>query len=223
MTAVDFFQNGLYFICHTARHELAEFREFNAAIEDMWRQRDDDLQGQIDGSLARYFPDVHHEIIQAYAEELHRNQYKFPGVHRESVLITLYSFLESQMNEVCEIIADSIDSQIRYTHLKGKGVNRALTFLVRVAQFDLSSMGSEWSFIKGANQLRNLVVHNGGILRNDPKLNAFVRNNNNVYGKPGSHISLGPGFIDEFISNLDGFFEKLDREVQRFISTVDTQ
>jgi hypothetical protein len=71
VTAVDFFQNGLYFICHTARRELAEFREFNAAIEETWRQRDDDLQSRIDGLLTRYSPNVHREIIEAYAEELH--------------------------------------------------------------------------------------------------------------------------------------------------------
>jgi len=223
VTAVDFFQNGLYFICHTARSELAEFREFNAAIEEMWRQRDDDLQSRVDGLLTRYSPNVHREIIEAYAEELHQNQHKFPQIHRESVLITLYSFLESQMNDLCDIIADSIDSQVRYTHLKGKGVNRALNFLVRVARFDLSSMGSEWLFIKRVNQLRDLIVHNAGILRDDPKLNAFVSSNKNVWGEPGSHIRLGAGFIDEFISNLDCFFEKIDREVQRFILTVDTQ
>ena len=223
MTAVDFFENGLYFVCYMARSELAEFRKFHAVAEEMWRQRDDDLQIRIDGLLAKNAPDVCREIIEAYDEESHQNQYKFPEIHRESVLITLYSFLESQMNDLCDIIADSIDSQVRYTHLKGKGVNRALNFLIRVARFDLSSLGSEWSFIEAVNQLRNLIVHNGGILCDDPKLNAFVRNNKNVWREPGSHIRLGAGFIDEFISNMDCFFEKIDGEVQRFISTVNAQ
>lgn len=220
---VDFFENGLCGYCNTAKNELIDIIEFHTETESSWAKRDSELQSAL-GDLLKEHPDEQHEdIIEAHAWDIHLNQNKYPSIHRESLLITIYNFLEAQLNELCEIISESIENKVKLEDLSDKGIHRALQYLTKVGGFDLSKMGGELSYIKTVNKLRNQVVHNGGCLPVDPshKLNKFVAKTSALSGSPGDHVSLNPNFIGEFIDVLTKFFEKLDHEVQSFIQSSD--
>ena len=138
------------------------------------------------------------------------------------MIITIYNFLEAQLNELCNIISGCIASQVKLKHLNGLGIERALLYLSKVAEFDLSRMGGELSYIKGVNQLRNQIVHNGGYLPENPdhKLNKFISKTSTLSGSPGASVNLSSEFIGEFITTLMQFFERLDDEVQAFIQSA---
>jgi hypothetical protein len=152
---------------------------------------------------------------------LHQNQYKYPNIHRESLIITIYNFLESQLNELCSILEECIELKVKLKHLNGQGIERALSYLTKVAEFDLALMGKELPFIKGVNQVRNQIVHNAGRLpeAENHKANIFIAKAKNLSGAPGGVISVSPDFISEFITSLTEFFDKLDDEIQRFIQS----
>lgn len=216
---VDFFANGLLFHCDMAERELQEYLQFHSETESAWSEKNNELQSNINGILKKYPEEHHQDIVESRAWELHQNQYKFPKMHRESLIITIYNFLESELNQLCEIIAESIDSKIRLKNLHGKGINRALLYLSKVAEFEMSKMGSEISYIKKVNLLRNQIVHSGGVLPEDTdhKLNIFVTQNLNLSGQPGQSVSLSSEFIGEFIEGLIVFFSKLDEEIKVFM------
>ena len=216
---VDFFENGLCFHCHMAQNELQEYLLFHSETVLAWGEKNNKLQNNLNKILKKYPEEHHQDIIGSHLWELDQTQDKFPNTHRESLIITIYNFLESELNQLCGIIAESIDSKIRLKDLHGKGINRALLYLSKVAEFEMSKMGGELSYIKKVSLLRNQIVHNGGVLpeKADHELNIFVTQNINLSGQPEDSVSLSSEFIGELIEKLICFFSKLDEEIKVFM------
>lgn len=216
---VDFFGNGLCIHCHLAKNELMAFAYFNEKTESLWKQKDDTLQDELNEILKKYPEKSHDDIVESYSWDLHLNQYKYPRLHRESLIITIFNFLEYQLTSLCKIFHESVDSDLKLKDLHGKGVERALLFLFKVARINESAFGSELPVIKGVNQVRNVIVHNGGQLPDDQgsKVNKFVSKTEHISGIEGENIIIHSDFIGFFIEVLLAFFEKLEHEVQKHI------
>lgn len=219
---VDFFENGLCLHCNLAKHELMDFKHFDVETEKNWKKNDTKLQKEIEVILDKYPQEHHEDIIQSYSWDLYINQSKFPSIHRESLVITMYNFFEDQLNRLCEIFAESIECRLKLKDLHGQGIERAFLFLTKAVGIDFSTMGKEWPYIKSVNSLRNQIVHNGGILPSevDNKLNQFVEKNTHLSGSAGNSVQLHDGFIQELITIQIEFFDKLDNEVQKFIQNT---
>ncbi len=220
---VDFFENGLCIHCHLAKNELIEFLTFNEQTEESWKTRDHSLQKELNEILEKYPERTHRDIIESYAWDLHLNQSKYPDLHRESLLITLFNFLEHQLNSLCKILYESIDSDLKLNEVYGHGVERALLFLTKVAKINLSSFGYELPEIKGVNLVRNNIVHSGGRLPEDSnsKVNKFISSTSSLSGVESGHIVIHPEFIAHFIKVLIDFFIKLDIEIQKHIQNYE--
>jgi hypothetical protein len=221
LEAVDFFGNGLCIHCHLARRELEEFRIFNEASESAWGDRDKQLQEDLDSILVKYPQSSHDEIVESYGWDLHVNQVKYPNIHRQSIILTIFSLLEHELDGLCNILSASVNSSVSLKDLNHKGVERALIFLRKIAAFDLSKTSSEVAYIRDLNSIRNQIVHNGGNLPKDAKhkANAFVGSCPHLAGAPGRALDVREDFVPEMIGTLMGFFEKLQEQVQAHIQT----
>ncbi|SEP07628.1 hypothetical protein [Aquisalimonas asiatica] len=219
LMSVDFFGNGLCTHCHLARQELEEFRAFNEASESAWGNRDKQLQDHLDSILVKYPESSHGEIVESYGWDLHVNQVKYPSIHRQSIILTIFSFLEHELNSLCYILSESVSSSVSLRDLKGQGVERAFLYLRKIAEFDLSKANSELTYIRGLNSVRNQIVHNGGALPQDAKhkANMFVNSCRNLAGDPGSSLRVREEFVPEMIGVLMAFFGKLEEQVQGHI------
>jgi hypothetical protein len=222
--AIDFFGNGLCLHCHLAKQELAEFIHFNKESELAWGNKDKQLQNDLDSILLKYPVSDRGEIIESYGWDLHVNQIKYPSIHRESIVLTIFSFLENELNNLCNILTQSVDSSVKLKDLKGQGVERSLLFLRKIAGFDFSSMSAEIDYIRSVNQLRNHIVHNGGVLPEDPKhrVNLFIASHQNLTGTPGNSLHVYEGFVPEFLQVLLDFFEKLQVQVSGHIKAYNS-
>lgn len=218
---IDFFGNGLCIHCHLAKNELLEFAHFNSSTESMWKDRDETLQKDVAKILDGYALEHHNEIVESYSWELHLNQSKYPSIHRESIIITIYNFLESQLNTLCGILSKCIDNNLKLKDLRGQGTERALNYLTKVVTFEFDNIGKERSYISNVNKLRNQIVHNGGLLpvNENDHLNTFVSQNAQLSGMAGHRVNIHSEFITELIDILLSFFNKLDLEVQSFIQS----
>jgi len=193
------------------------FALFNKQTEVVWKSKDDHMQDELSEILEKYPETNHEEIVDSYSWDLHLNQQKYPSLHRESLIITIFNFLEHELNSLCEKLYESTDSSLKLRDINGKGVERAQLFLTKVAKIDFSAFGSELSVIKGVNLVRNLIVHNGGLLsgNSDAKVNKFVSSSEHLFGSEGHCIVIGADFIGFFIEVLLSFFERLGEEVQK--------
>ena len=215
---VDFFGNGLCIHCHLAKNELMDFSCFNDETEKSWRNKDDKLQGEIDKILQSYPEKSHDDVVESYSWDLHLSQCKYPNMHRESLVITLYNFLEDRLNRLCHMFRESVSSDLKLKDLHGQGVERALLYLSKVVRISLEGFGAELPFIKGASMVRNIIVHTGGILpEGKDKVNGFVSRTDHISGNEGCGVKIHSGFIPLFINTLLSFFEKLDIEIQTHI------
>ncbi len=216
--SVDFFENGLLFYCQWAKDELAEYAVVHSETERLWKQKDNLLQSQIAAILQKYPNADHDEIVESYGWDLHLNQSRYPSIHRSALVIAIYCYLEDRLNGLCETFSESVDSSIRLRDLNGRGIERAILYLSRVVGLEFDDIES-MSFIKSANQLRNKLVHAGGVLAKDSNddLNRFVQQTNGLSGTPGEQVRIEASFIDEMIKKMNEFFDELDDSVQGFI------
>jgi hypothetical protein len=222
---VDFFGNGLCTHCHFAQQELEEFRAFNEASESAWGDRDKQLQEHLNSILAKYPKSSHAEIVESYGWDLHANQFKYPSIHRQSIILTIFSFLEHELNSLRIILSESVLSSVLLRDLNGQGVERALLFLRKIVAFELSSMSSEVAYIRGLILIRNQIVHSGSALPQNAehKVNLFVGSQQHLAGQPGRSLLVREEFVPEMIATLMGFFEKLDEQVQAHIQAYKKQ
>lgn len=215
---VDFFENGLCFYCQLAIDELREYGDFHRRTESLWKDQDKSLQDEIENILSAH-PDLdEQDVIDSYAWDLHLNQTKYPDIHRTALIISLYVFLEDQLNGLCSVLGTSIDSPIAVEDMSGLGIERALRYMSKVALFDLGQV-SRLSFVRSANRLRNKLVHAGSLLPSDPndKLNKFVAQTESLVGQPGETVGILPEFIDHLIDEFCRFFDELHLQIEDFM------
>lgn len=217
--AIDFFGNGLCVHCHLALRELEEVRKFNKESELAWGDRDKQLQEHLNSILVNYPESSHGDIVESYGWDLHVNQVKYPSIHRQSMILTIFSFLEHQLNSLCYILSESVKSSVLLKDLKGQGVERALLYLRKIACFNFLEAANEISYIRGVNSVRNQIVHNGSVLPQsvDHKVNLFVKRQLHLAGDPGGPLFVREEFVSEMIGVFIDFFVSLDEEVQAHI------
>lgn len=123
---------------------------------------------------------------------------KEPGMHliiepiilpsiSNAIFIAMYGDLESALNNICRAHTNHYKKRIKLNDVAGNGVQRAVTYLDKVIQIDISN-SQEWNELMHWNRVRNILVHNNGIIRDakDEKSIEFLtlctnRKKNKVY------------------------------------------
>lgn len=109
-------------------------------------------------------------------------------------------------------------------HLYGTGLERAFLFLKLVPGFEFKSINDEMSFIRNANRLRNVVVHNGGVLPSNEKekVNLFVQSQASLSGLPGRPIQFDQSFTPLLVEKLQVLFREIGNEMRRYMAKHST-
>lgn len=228
---IDYFANGILCHCHGALTKLHYLKGFHSILETTWENIEKNLDEKIQKSLDSNPKEHHDDIIESYSWDFHLNNTIHPSIHRESVTITLFSFFEHQLNDLCKDISSCLKDQIKLKDLHGQGIERAQTYLSKIANFDWSKVNGSWGYLKSAQRIRNLLVHNGGRInkykdKDKDKLLKFIESNKNLrietvsIGQDGANIEkriiIDAGFINELLENMELFFKQLDSEVLAF-------
>ncbi|MEJ1374400.1 MAG: hypothetical protein RPT94_05180 [Candidatus Sedimenticola sp. (ex Thyasira tokunagai)] len=207
---------GFEIFCHSdkIKRDLENYQSFYSDVEFLFQKKDKELQQNINEKL-KSVPEEHHsEFVEGYGQDLHENQFLFPSMHRESIFITLYNYLEHSLNEYCRLISKLSENPIKLSDLNHKGVQRAIVYLKKIALLDLSDADTEHAFLINSNRLRNRIVHAGGILpsNEEEKVNKFIDSQGNLTGSPGCAVIFREKFILEFINNLAGYLKVVGAE-----------
>jgi hypothetical protein len=93
-------------------------------------------------------------------------------IYYDSLVLSIYSFIEKQMLFVChKLEADQI---IKVKDINGKGVFKYRTYLEKVIGADFSEVQEEWEILMSFNKIRNFLVHDDGF-RIFPKTNTELK------------------------------------------------
>ena len=81
-----------------------------------------------------------------------------------AVFIAMYGDLESALNNICKAHTNEKAHKIKLNDIAGNGIQRAVTYLDKVIQITVSD-SPEWNELKHWNRIRNILVHNNGVIR----------------------------------------------------------
>lgn len=124
----------------------------------------------------------------------------FPNLHRRSGLITLYSFLEVELNKLCEELRKESEIKLTLKDLsKASGdIERATNYLTKVIGLPWDKSQGVWSEIKKIQNIRNKIVHNDGKIDNqgNEDLINYIVSSSYLFGEKGKE-----DLITEIISS----------------------
>ena len=143
-------------------------------------------------------------------------EYYFPNLQRRSTLIILFSFLEHQLDLLCELFAATRRLNIVYTDLRDKGIDRSRRYLIKVMRLPLDDNSAIWQEIKKIQKVRNVVVHNDAKL--DPKLAEKVIR----IVKDAKYLSLASDSESYYYHDIDDEINILEGYLTHVLNTCDS-
>ncbi len=150
--------------------DMERFKEFIiSAIESQKK----DVQGR---AAKRDTSGMSEDEIERFrefdADDYYLVEDAFSEMVMNSFVIILYSYIEDWLNcssdhfyyeqqEKCKERGEQ-SIEIKYTDMKGNGIDRAGLYLEKIFKFDLHRGELPWQEIKALQKIRNILVHNGG-------------------------------------------------------------
>lgn len=209
--------------CHVAETELRHYLEFHQRVEELWNASDDALQREL-SKLLQGRPDLEHdELIESHSWELHCNQIKYPSIHRHAITVAIAAFVEAHLDGLCKSLQEYSGSRIRLKDIAGKGIDRSMTFLSRVAGLDLGAL-TMLARIKEVRDIRNLLVHAGGQLPEEANNGVFriIDSSSGLRGSPGGIIQIEAEYINDVCNSCILLFREINDEMGAAIARART-
>jgi hypothetical protein len=94
-------------------------------------------------------------------------------IYYDSLILSIYSFIEKQMLFSCHQLEK--DQVIKIKDIAGKGVFKYRTYLEKVVGADFSEVQKDWELLMKFNKIGNFLVHDDGF-RLFSKSNAELKN-----------------------------------------------
>jgi len=140
----------------------------------------------------------------------------FPSLQRRSAFLTVWSYLEHQLDRLCLLYQSERKSGLSFTDLSGQGIDRSIAYLEKVAGLQGLKASGEWSVLKALQRIRNAIVHSDGKLRDhqgnlkkelvaDMKKLGFLTGN--------EEIVIAEGFLSQVIQTCNSYFRLIEKAI----------
>jgi len=140
---------------------------------------------------------------------------------RRSFLISLYSFIEYSLLDICRLIRRK-DIKVSVSDIKGQNdIDKAKVYITKVLCADFPSNSSRWRDIQASRRIRNCIVHNSGEVEEgspDRKpIEDYIKVNKGLLRLSGNEIVLERGFCEKMLQATKDFFALLGPPLLNFI------
>jgi len=140
----------------------------------------------------------------------------FPSIQRRSALLTVWGFLEHELDKLCLLYQSEKGFRLAFSDLSGKGVDRSTGYLEKVAGLEGLKASQEWADIKTLQRIRNVIAHDDGKLRDhqgQPK-NGIIGDMKTVGFLSGDdEIVLAEGFLSKVVDACHSYFKRIAESV----------
>ncbi|SKC47136.1 hypothetical protein [Ohtaekwangia koreensis] len=147
----------------------------------------------------------------------------FPNLQRKSAFLTLYAFLEHELDKLANKLKDEISHPARLEDIAGNGIHRSFSYMQLIVGLKIDKSDNRWNKIYQINKLRNMIIHSDGQLsadetarKSEEKFMAILK----------SHITVRDGelvleltFLPYVIQQFDALFQFIDGAIQLKFST----
>ncbi|GLR04454.1 hypothetical protein GCM10007906_20420 [Vibrio hyugaensis] len=215
---MDAFESGLACYCHQSQNEVNRIRRFSQSIDSHWESKAKRLDSEFEKSLAKTTcEDQRQELGETYGMFYYEDIVKSEWIHKHSVVITISSFVENSLYELCELLALHQGQPLKL-HEKGRlsKVEKCLLYLEDNAHLSLAECKEEADGMIVGYKLRNQIIHNNGkVTERFEKQKAQWKGL--VKGSLGAYIEIDSKFITWYLEQVAAFYYKLAPEVSSFI------
>lgn len=143
----------------------------------------------------------------SFNNELLDLEFTFYRINRISTVLSMYAFLESTLNKICENKKSKLNLPISVFDLNNNGIERAKNYLDKfeLVDFSGSSCNGEWSHLKILNKLRNAIAHAEGDLEHTKTLTDKQITNVKGLSLFGTTIMISDTYIVDTFRHIEKF------------------
>lgn len=150
----------------------------------------------------------------------------FENLLSRSLVIGMYSYLESGLLARCRVLEETETSPIKLRDMAGQGITKAMNYLIKVHNVGVS-LGSDtnWSKIQKYRDLRNCLVHEEGRIGGDTQaqrqLLTYLHNENHLsLSENGTEIIIFREFCEDVLHVIGRFLYSIDSSHPTFIGSI---
>ena len=189
-------------------HGIAELEELNRTLEDFLEGELKRFESWAEEQTCKLEEDQKANFYDFFSDDYHKFSDKFPSTVRSSLVVTCYSFLESNLLRLCSQMQRDKGLTIGAEDLSGKGIFQAQKYIKKVLQFDFPDQTEEWQEITKINQLRNALVHEQGRVKpGNDKLRSYIDNNTGLLALDNhNRVKINKGHVEKFLNTIHKFF-----------------
>jgi len=140
----------------------------------------------------------------------------FPSLQRRSAFLTVWSFLEHQLDQLCLFYQSERNFSLSFTDLSGKGIDRSTSYLEKVAQLQGLKASQEWNVLKTLQRIRNVIAHDDGKVRDHlGKREDVIRVDMKKIGflSGDDEIVVAEGFLSKVVDGCTHYFKLVDKTI----------
>lgn len=140
----------------------------------------------------------------------------FPNLQRSSAFLTLYAFLEHELERLCIKLKSRYQLKANTNDISGNGITRSMTYMQKIALLNINETEATWAKLKVINKVRNLLVHSNGQLKDHDgteKKDKKALNQLRPHISGEDEIMIASSFLLYVLDVFDGYFQYLDRAI----------
>lgn len=170
-------------------------------------------------SLNKYLETIHvAERGEVFADHYPYEWQQILGAHfRSSFIITLMSVTEDSLNRICTQVSTMLDTSISNKDIKGSILEASQKYLQAIGKFE-APPEHIWATVVNLYKVRNVIVHNGGMLEgapNEKRIRAFMEKAPGISNPSAGLIKLNKEFCFYALQQVKALFSILHAEQER--------
>lgn len=198
----------------SARIRLENFRKYTEELEIKFNADKDSLLAQKEMMLSEHEAELQEHVNRNFREAYYIVDEIYLGQYRKSTLVSIYSFLEFTMMNLCDLVQLFYNSSLGVKDLRGKGINQAKLYLEKVAKINFEELNAEWSELVTLNKVRNHIVHADGVEDIVSKdLTKLANRTQGLSIKKYGRLLVERTYIDSSITTVENFLDELYSKV----------
>lgn len=127
-------------------------------------------------------------------------------LHRQSLLLLLYAFLESHLFDLCDTTADHFgkDTKINDFDTRDRGIKKCKKYLENIIGLSSTMSKKEWKFIVGIQVVRNTYIHRPNEIKRLAAMKVIEESCGNSEALPADYIKKSIDVICIYLTKLEG-------------------